>query len=326
MHGLALWLAMGTAVAEGPRNLIVLVADGAGYNTFAAAAMYEDRWDARTETPAGQVYAEPGWVTVGKANSTLAPGPDAPPDLSRLYDPRKAWGRGGKPGYSLAKGGSEAYPYQHDSVAWHVSTRPDSAGTMTQMMTGVKTYNGSVNMGFGGQPLTAFSELVHETRGVGVVTSVPLDHATPAAAAGAHAVSRTQYGDIAAEILGGDVVDVWMGGGHPFYDHDGRLREPDWRYFGGPETWASAFDGRWRVIEARADFDALADPEVPSADAPSRILGLARVSDTLQYRRRVNRRGGGRSPTRRSTPRRRSRPWPAARCSTSTAPIPRASS
>jgi alkaline phosphatase len=163
---------------------------------------------------------------------------------------------------------------------------------MTQMMTGVKTYNGSVNMGFGGQPLTAFSELVHETRGVGVVTSVPLDHATPAAAAGAHAVSRTQYGDIAAEILGGDVVDVWMGGGHPFYDHDGRLREPDWRYFGGPETWASAFDGRWRVIEARADFDALADPEVPSADAPSRILGLARVSDTLQYRRRVNRRGG----------------------------------
>jgi alkaline phosphatase len=78
-------------------------------------------------------------------------------------------------------------------------------------------------------------------RRVGVVSSVQLSHATPAAAAGAHHARRQAYCELAVEMLGGAYPDVLAGTGHPEYDNNGRRREShsalDYRYVGGKEIW-----------------------------------------------------------------------------------------
>jgi alkaline phosphatase len=156
---------------------------------------------------------------------------------------------------------------------------------MTQMMTGVKTYNGSINVGVDGQQLVSFAELAAAgDRGIGVVTSVPLSHATPASAAGAHSASRGEYFAISAEVFESDVVDVWMGGGHPVYGDDGVPRDAlAFRYL-SEQTWASAYaqQGGWDYLDRVEEFEALAAGG--SATAP-RVMGLAPVASTLQTNR-----------------------------------------
>jgi len=280
-------LNMSTASAA-PKNIFLFVADGAGYNTFAAASMFQGRWDPQTQTPAGQVYGSSDWIQVGKSCWSLAEGPNEEADPSRAYSSRAAWRAGGASGATESWSG-QRYPYAHGTVSWHAETHPDSAATMSQMMTGVKTYNGAINVGIDGQPRAAFAELIHEERGVGVVSSVPLSHATPAAAAAAHNPSRRAYAEIAQEILSAGVVDVWMGAGHPLYDDDGLPRgEVSFRYIGGAAAWASLYDGEagWGFIDQREDFEALARGE---GEPEGRLLGLAPVSSSLQ----VNRSGTG---------------------------------
>jgi alkaline phosphatase len=70
------------------------------------------------------------------------------------------------------------------------------------MTAGVKTFNNSVNVGSTGEKLSTIShELQQEGRAVGVVTSVPICHATPASAY-AHNVSRSDYQDLSRDLLG----------------------------------------------------------------------------------------------------------------------------
>jgi len=70
------------------------------------------------------------------------------------------------------------------------------------MTAGIKTYNGALNVDPQGRQVTTIAHLAQQ-RGfaVGVVSSVPFSHATPAAAY-AHNVSRRDYQDIARDMLG----------------------------------------------------------------------------------------------------------------------------
>jgi alkaline phosphatase len=78
----------------------------------------------------------------------------------------------------------------------------DSAASATAMTTGAKTYNYAINVNDHGKPLTTIAhELQQQGRSVGVVTSVPISHATPAAAY-AHNVSRNDYQDLTRDMLG----------------------------------------------------------------------------------------------------------------------------
>src|SRR5699024_10478165 len=81
------------------------------------------------------------------------------------------------------------------------SFAPDSASTATSISTGHKTYSGTINMSE--DYTTAYetiAEKVHEQKGmsVGIITSVNLNHATPAAFY-AHQASRNSYYDIGLE-------------------------------------------------------------------------------------------------------------------------------
>ena len=94
------------------------------------------------------------------------------------------------------------------------SFAPDSASTATSISTGQKTYSGTINMDESGS--TAFetiTEKVHEQLGmkVGVISSVNLNHATPAAFY-AHQASRNNYYEIGEELVESG-FEYFAGGG-----------------------------------------------------------------------------------------------------------------
>ncbi|MBS0260407.1 MAG: alkaline phosphatase, partial [Planctomycetes bacterium] len=102
-------------------------------------------------------------------------------------------------------------------------TYPDSAATATAMCAAVKIPNDAINVDFQGRQLTTIAhEAQTQGRSVGVVTSVPFSHATPACAY-AHNVHRDDYQDLTRDLLGLPSVshpgtplpgvDVLLGGG-----------------------------------------------------------------------------------------------------------------
>lgn len=103
------------------------------------------------------------------------------------------------------------------------SFAPDSASTASAMSTGHRILSGSINVGYkegekglepdAEQPYKIVTEYAKEAgMKIGVVTSVSLDHATPAAYY-AKAPSRGAYYDIAVQGLTGGIVDFLGGGG-----------------------------------------------------------------------------------------------------------------
>lgn len=83
------------------------------------------------------------------------------------------------------------------------SFAPDSASTATSLSTGYKTYSGSINVDETGTiAYEAITEQVKEQLGykVGVISSVNLNHATPAAYYG-HNASRSNYYDLGVELV-----------------------------------------------------------------------------------------------------------------------------
>jgi len=78
----------------------------------------------------------------------------------------------------------------------------DSASSATSMTAGVKTYNASVNIDARGEQVQTVAHLAQQLNyKVGVVTSVPISHATPAAAY-AHNVKRHDYQDLTRDLIG----------------------------------------------------------------------------------------------------------------------------
>jgi alkaline phosphatase len=78
----------------------------------------------------------------------------------------------------------------------------DSSSSAVSMTAGAKTYNDAVNVDPSGGPLTTIAhEAQEQGYAVGVVTSVPISHATPAAAY-AHNVHRDDYQDLTRDLLG----------------------------------------------------------------------------------------------------------------------------
>lgn len=82
-------------------------------------------------------------------------------------------------------------------------TVTDSAASATSLFSGVKTYNGAINVTSTGERLIPIARRLQQKRGfgVGIVTSVPVSHATLAAAY-ANNVTRKDYQDLSRDLLG----------------------------------------------------------------------------------------------------------------------------
>ncbi len=132
-------------------------------------------------------------------------------------------------GYNPEEGGYRPWPLQISGVndAYFIPTdgsspfAADSASTATAMATGFKTDSGNIAW-MSGDPedgeLTTIAELLKKEKGysIGVVSTVPFSHATPAAHV-SHNTSRNNYQEIAAEIVETFQPDVVIGGGNPSY-------------------------------------------------------------------------------------------------------------
>ena len=94
------------------------------------------------------------------------------------------------------------------------SFAPDSASTATSIATGYKTYSGSINVDETGTvKYETIAEQLRDQKNweIGVITSVNLNHATPAAFY-AHQASRSSYYEIGLELIASD-FDYFAGGG-----------------------------------------------------------------------------------------------------------------
>jgi alkaline phosphatase len=244
------------------KNIIVMISDGCGYNHVDAASLYEYGRTGR------QPYEH---FRIKLAMSTCMAG--------QTYDPDKAWS-------------------YFNYVAKTVPT--DSAAAATAMSTGVKTYKGAIGVYFDAYPLWHVADAAEQGgKATGLVTSVQLSHATPAAFV-AHNESRNNYEEIANEMFYDSALEVIMGCGHPLYTNNnapGYTRDSDddgvpdtyqYKYVGGESTWIDLSDGSltgesgvWTVIEDRLDFTNLM-----TGPTPDRVIGIAQAVSTLQYRRR----------------------------------------
>ena len=238
-----------------PKNIIIMISDGWGFNHLEAASYWEYGEDAR------QIYNR---FPFKFAMSTFSAGCG--------YDPEFAWSD-----FDYVKG-----------------CATDSAAAATALSTGVKTYNGAIGVDLDEQPIKNVLELAEDLgKATGVVTSVEWSHATPAAFV-AHNISRNNYAEIAREMIYDSAIDVIMGCGHPWYDKNG-VRLPDnspntFKYVGGEETWKDLVAGSaggdadghgrddpWTLIQDLTEFQALAHGKTPK-----RVIGVAQVYQTLQ--------------------------------------------
>jgi alkaline phosphatase len=213
--------------------VILLVADGAGYNTWKAVEFYTGE-----KAP---VESEP-WFRIAVSTHALrqsalcAEESLLVQDPGLLYDPVAAWSPEPVAG---EKGG---FPFRFEGYRW-LRRAPDSANTGTALSTGRKTYVGAINVDGASRPIEeTLAALAHgQGMRVGVVTTVPLCHATPATLGGAHSPDRHRYPQIAWEMLTAGLLDVIAGCGNPDFDNNGRrIRDEeskDYRYVGGREVW-----------------------------------------------------------------------------------------
>ncbi|NGP53126.1 alkaline phosphatase [Thioalkalivibrio sp. XN8] len=283
-------LCAGPAPAQdgGARNVILMIADGIGFNGWLAADYYQGRAGTqsyqvgRPDGSAPVVYGMTHYAlnlvdADGRILPSRADARQAAGAVPQGYDPALRWQRF-----------DGAMRNDFPPVGLNYTSYTDSAASGTALLTGRKTANGRINMDWRGEIAfrTIAQVALEQGRAAGVVTSVQASHATPAAVI-AHNSTRSDMAGIFREMLASDLA-VIMGAGHPGYDSSGNRVEPpagdaeSFAAVGGPETWAALAGGAGphvRVfIEAKSDFEALAAGD----EVPARVVGIARSRTTLQ--------------------------------------------
>ena len=166
-----------------PKYVFLFIGDGMSYPQFQAAADYL------------------GAIADGDYEKALP---------STKYDTREGAVLDGPVALSFMK-----FPVAGSAVTYDsCSFAPDSASTATSIATGKKTYSGMINVDeSGATPYETIAEKLHAQKGwkVGVISSVNLNHATPAAFY-AHQTSRNNYYEIGAELVKSG-FEYFAGGG-----------------------------------------------------------------------------------------------------------------
>ncbi|MDR2657450.1 MAG: alkaline phosphatase [Oscillospiraceae bacterium] len=126
---------------------------------------------------------------------------------------------------------------------------PDSASTATSMVSGQKTLSGVLNFNIElTEPFPILTEYVKASgKKVGVISSVSLDHATPAAYY-SKSISRSQYYDIAVQGLTGATLDFLAGG---------RFLQPDGSDGEQINLFEIAKDNGFSIVETPDEIRAL---------------------------------------------------------------------
>jgi alkaline phosphatase len=223
------------ALTAGKKHVFLVIFDGMDWQTTWAASIYNNQKvtyrSGRGDGTHFQKYTADGTTQFGfMVTSPYSVELESNVDKQVVGKPRhEQFG-----GYDVAKlgpnpwtpGNDWLYPIgksQEDPRQLGEHAYPDSAATATAMCTGFKAPNDAINVDAKGKQLrTVAHEAQANGLSIGVLTSVPLSHATPACAY-AHNVHRDDYQDLTRDLLGlGSVshnaaplagVDVLIGGG-----------------------------------------------------------------------------------------------------------------
>ncbi|MGN0297804.1 MAG: alkaline phosphatase [Lachnospiraceae bacterium] len=148
---------------------------------------------------------------------------------------------------------------------------PDSASTATSIASGFKTYSGVINMDE--SKTISFTTLAEQLRDetnykIGVVSSVNLNHATPAAFY-AHQASRNSYYEIGLELIDSD-FDYFAGGG---------LLKPTGADGDQTDLYELAAEAGYTVVRTQAEAESL------TAEAGKALIVTENLadSDSLSY-------------------------------------------
>lgn len=195
----------------GKKYIFLVIFDGFDWQTARAAAIYRSGhvgYDSGRGTGLHlQDYTASGTAQFSwMVTSPFRDGTQVDVNLQKVFNP--LGGLAG--GYDPRLGG--ATPWETPSEPYYLTAAPshgavrhaytDSASSASSMTSGIKTYNNSVNVDpLGRQHVTLAHRAQQAGYRVGVVTSVPISHATPAAAY-AHNVHRDDYQDLTRDLLG----------------------------------------------------------------------------------------------------------------------------
>lgn len=264
------------------RNVILLITDGAGIETFRAASYFRHGALGHEAYDAFDVQVFSATHPLNTSNV-----PTHTDEGAVTFDPAELWND--VPVETVYRGNLGDYPGYFAGYDYARADFTDSAAAATALASGVKTYNNAINWSNTGEQIRHIGEYVVESgRALGVVTSVEWTHATPAGFL-AHNVSRNDYSALANEAIESGLATVIFGTGHPHYDGAGRFietpNENNYRYVGGRETWERLVAGEtdYAFIETRADFEALA---AGTLDLPrDKVIGTVQNIQTLQFNR-----------------------------------------
>lgn len=126
---------------------------------------------------------------------------------------------------------------------------PDSASTATSISTGHKTYSGTINMDE--KMETSYETIAEKLKKqlgykVGILSTVNLNHATPAAFY-AHQASRNNYYEIGQEMIASE-FDYFAGGG---------LKKPAGEDGDKTDLYQLAQEAGYKVVKTQAETEAL---------------------------------------------------------------------
>lgn len=257
------------------KNVIVMVTDGASWGTWDMASYWE--YGELGQQPFDSFPVKLGMTTT-PLNTARTPQFSGVPQVD--YDWTQAWDV--TPVDTLDYRGNPNYFAGYEYIKKDYT---DSAAAGTALAAGQKSYNSAINFDDFALPLDTIVHRAKEKgRSTGSISSVPISHATPAALGGAQNITRGNLHEISKQMLDDGILDVWMGGGHPFYDDNGQLRDtPNYRWI-AEEDLNRVIDGEtpWTLISAKEDFEKLA----AGIDLPTGpLLGIPEVAATLQYNR-----------------------------------------
>ncbi|MCW2483054.1 alkaline phosphatase, partial [Candidatus Symbiopectobacterium sp. NZEC135] len=184
-------IAQGSAPAKA-KNVILLISDGAGINTWHAASYY------RHGALGHEVYDDFDvklFASTYPLNTSNVP--TRTMDKSVTFDADKIWNKDKVD--STFQGSLGTYPGYFAGYEYLRADFTDSAAAATALASGHKTYNNAINWSNDDKRLKHIGEYAVENgKALGVITSVQWSHATPAGFL-AHNVSRNEYAAIGKE-------------------------------------------------------------------------------------------------------------------------------
>jgi len=234
-------MACGVCLSDQPKNVILMISDGAGFNAFEAASYYQ--------------YGQLGQQVYDGFPVKIA----CTTDMLKIngkrqgYDPAQMW-----------------------SDFNYVRINPtDSAAAATAINSGVKSYAGAINFNFVRKGLRTSAEILEDIgKSTGAVTSVQISHATPACVS-AHNISRTNPNQIANEMIYESGLDVIMGCGEGVRDNLFVGGNDTWADI-TDEDGAN----RFVYIADKNDFAEIADSNYAEY-WPDKVLGICHAGNTL---------------------------------------------